>query len=78
MSNDQVQLVLEHFDHKFDSLIEAFHVMSSQMGLMARDSDVQEIKADVKTIKIAVADTNRDLSRLSKRVARLEKAVYGA
>lgn len=69
MSSDEIGFILEHFDDKFDSLIEAFQVMSS---LMARDSDLQEVKTEVKTIKQVVRATNKDVHRLEKRVDRIE------
>ncbi|MEK7059684.1 MAG: hypothetical protein AAB971_02930 [Patescibacteria group bacterium] len=72
MSSDDVQLVLEHFDNKFDSLAEALQVMGYTMQTLAKDSDLQEVKLDVEVIKLAVTDTNKDLRKLERRVTKLE------
>ncbi len=54
----------EHMDNKLDSLAEAVSTINTTMHSLARQSDLEEVKADVKTIKLAVRATNDDLHRL--------------
>jgi hypothetical protein len=68
----KIGVIVEHFDNKFDSLIEAFQVITATMSTMARDVDLQEVKQDVKTIKIAVRATNDDVKKLEERFDGLE------
>jgi len=75
MSSNDVQVLIEHFDHKFDSLAEALLLVNSGIGSLAKDSDLQEVKQDVQTIKAAVTATNRDVRRLEVRVTRLETKI---
>ncbi len=65
---------IEHVDDKFDSLAEVISLMNTTMGSLARQSDLSEVKEDVKTIKLAVADTNKDLHHLEDRFDRFERA----
>ena len=37
--------------------------------------DISELKSDVKTIKLVITDTNKDLSLLERRVTHLEKKI---
>jgi len=59
---------VEHIGDKFDSLAEAVSLMSSNMKTLARQSDLDEVKNDVKTIKLAVRETNRDLRHLEDNI----------
>ena len=76
MSSDDIQVIFEHFDTKFDGFIEAIEVMSGTMGTLARDSDLQEVKADVKTIKITVKATSHNWHKPEERVDKVQKTVY--
>ncbi|HTB48531.1 MAG TPA: hypothetical protein VK712_00425 [Verrucomicrobiae bacterium] len=75
MSSNDVQVLIEHFDHKFDSLAEALSLTNSGVGSLAKDSDLQKVKQDVQAIKAAVTATNRDVRRLEVRVTRLETKI---
>lgn len=63
---------IEHMDDKFDSLAEAISLMGTNMKALARKSDLDEVKSDIKTIKIAVKETNKDIHRLEDRFDRFE------
>lgn len=58
---------VEHLDDKFDSLTEAVSLMNTNMQGLARQSDLDQVKEDVRTIKLAVRDTNQDLRTLESR-----------
>ena len=56
-------------------ILEAVGDMQEKVKLIpAIAEDVAILKADMKTVKAAVTDTNRDLRALEDRVARLEAA----
>ena len=57
---------VEHLDDKFDGLAEAVSLMNTNMGGLARRDDLEKVKDDVKTIRLAVTDTNGDLRRLGE------------
>lgn len=62
----QTGVLSEHFDDKFDSLAEAIQVVNSAVSSATKQSDLREIRYDIKTIKVAVRATNDDLWRQSK------------
>lgn len=57
---------VEHLDHKFDSLAEVVSLMNTNMQGLAKQSDLQTVRNDIKIIKRAVKDTNDDLRHLGK------------
>jgi hypothetical protein len=65
----QMQIMMEYFDSKFNSLIEAFQVLTT---ICAKQSDMDEVKQDIKVIKTAVTATNHDVQDHEKRITRLE------
>lgn len=74
MSDDQVQVVLEYFDNKFDALVEVIQIMNPTMSRIATHEDMEEVKLDIKIIKKVLTGTNQDLRKLEKRVTKLEAA----
>jgi hypothetical protein len=64
---------IEHIDDKFNGLAEAIQVMNGTIQTLARSSELDEVKQDVKTIKVAVRATNQDLHRLEQRFGGLER-----
>jgi polyhydroxyalkanoate synthesis regulator phasin len=46
--------------------------MKEEMSNFAKQPDLEEIKQDVKVIKHAVTETNKDVQGLNLRVAHLE------
>ncbi len=57
----KIGVFVEHIDDKFDGLAEAVSLMNSTMRILAKASDLQIVRQDIRTIKFAVAETNRDL-----------------
>jgi hypothetical protein len=57
---------VEHLDDKFDGLAEAISIMNTGMQKLAKASDLTVIRQDIRTIKLAVKDTNTDLQRLER------------
>lgn len=70
----QMGFFIEHVDDKFDSLAEAFSVVNDNMRGLAKQSDLNDVKQDTKTIKRAVKETNHDLTRLENRFDSFERA----
>ncbi|HET7059846.1 MAG TPA: hypothetical protein VFH99_00800 [Candidatus Saccharimonadales bacterium] len=54
---------IEHIDDKFDGLAEAVSLMNDNINKKADKTDLEEIKQDIKTIKFAVKETNKDLMK---------------
>jgi hypothetical protein len=52
---------IEHIDDKFDSLAEVVSLMNDNINKKADKTDLEEIRDDIKTIKFAVKETNKDL-----------------
>lgn len=72
-NNDGV--LLEDMEDKMDFLVDAMKGIQTQVKhIPVIQEDIAELRSDVKTIKLAVCETNKDLGHLEKRVTRLEKA----
>lgn len=67
-------LLIEDLDTKFDAVIELVGQMRNDMKGLAKQEDLEEVKADVKAIKAALTDTNIDLINHDKRITFLEQA----
>lgn len=66
-------VLLEDMNGKFDAIMEILIPMQEQVREIPKmKEDITEMKADIRTIKIAVTDTNRDLHKLERRVDVLE------
>jgi hypothetical protein len=76
VSSRDTQIIHEHFDEKFESIVEAFRSMGKNIKTLAEDKDLREVKADVRTIKMAVTATNHDRHKLDKRVTKIETVLY--
>ena len=61
--DEKLGAFVEHLDDKFDSLAEAISLMNTTMGTLAKQSDLEDVKDDVRTIKFALTETNRDLRK---------------
>lgn len=73
MSNQDIQTILEHFDSKIDVLLENIDTKIDQK-LAPLQSDISELKIDMKVVKRAVTDTNRDITDHEQRIQKLEAA----
>lgn len=67
-----MQTFIEHIDEKFDALIE---ILSSHMDNAAMRSELQELREehrrDHRLVTRTIAETNKDLQRLERRVQSL-------
>ena len=66
--------LLEDVNDKFDILVDGFKGVREEIKTLAKQSDLDEVKSDVKAIKTAVTTTNHDLNDLKTRVDILEAA----
>lgn len=73
--SDDTQIILEHFDDKFAAMLENLEIIIENKVRPIVQEELVEVKQDIKTIKIAVTDTNHELLLLEKRVSKLEAAV---
>lgn len=65
--DEKLGAFVKHLDDKFNSLAETVSLMNTTMGTLARRTDLDEVRRDMKTIKLAATDTNKDLHRLERR-----------
>ncbi len=67
MPNDYTQTLLEDMNSKFDAVIDMVFGMRQEM---ARQTDLDIVKADVKLLKTAVTKTNLELKTYRTRLSR--------
>lgn len=68
-------MVGEQLSHQLDTVMEAVVDMQGKVARLPQiQHDVAELKADMKAVKAAIRDTNRDLANLDSRVTQLEIA----
>lgn len=51
-------VTLEDVNGKFDAMLEIMSQFGKDLAETARQSDLDEVKADIKVVKAAVTDTN--------------------
>lgn len=69
---DYTGIILEEIRDQFKVVIEATSLMQETMKTLATKEALQAIADDVKIIKKALTNTNRDVRQLGARVTRLE------
>lgn len=73
-ATDNDGVLLEDMEDKIDFLVDAMKGMQDHVKhIPVMREDISELKQDVKIIKAAVKETNKDLSDLDNRVPILEK-----
>lgn len=65
-------LILEEMREKFDIVIEITTGILQQLQNKANQSDLEEVKTDIKVIKYATKQTNKVISDHEKRITKLE------
>lgn len=56
-SDDYTNVILEDINSKFDVIADAVGQVQKKMKDLAKQTDLEEVRADVKTIKAAVTQT---------------------
>ena len=75
MDAKYVAVLLEEIKSQNEVLLEGMDALSSLPQRVGRlEEDMQEVKAELRIIRIAVTDTNKDLRDHEKRLTRLEAA----
>ncbi|HEX5448314.1 MAG TPA: hypothetical protein VFW90_03905 [Candidatus Saccharimonadales bacterium] len=67
--NNYTEALLEDINGKFDAVLNGLQGIRE---VMARQEDLEEVKADIKTIKIAVTDTSTQVQDHERRITHLE------
>jgi hypothetical protein len=67
-------ILLEDINCKFDAVLEAVGGIRQEMKDLAKLSDLDELKADVKTIKTVVTSQSHQLDNHENRINVLESA----
>ncbi len=65
-------VLLEDINGKFDQLIEVVSGMREEMKTLAKQTDLNDVKSDVKVIKAAVTDLSGNVLDLEGRTELLE------
>ncbi len=74
MSDDYTGIILEEIRDQNKAVLEAVGALKQQLTLTAKQSDLEEVKADIKTIKLAVTETNKQVRNHEVRLTHLEVA----
>lgn len=61
MSNNSTDILLEDMNGKFDVVLELVGQMRDEMKTLAKQEDLEEVKADVKVVKAAVTDLSHQV-----------------
>lgn len=71
--DNYTNILLEEIRDQNKAVLELVGQMQGQMNSLATKDSLQEVAEDVKTIKAALTDTNKDLKELDRRVTLLEQ-----
>lgn len=75
MNDNQFGTILEDIDGKMDTVLEVVGQMQDQIKILpAMQTDLEEVKADVKTIKAVVTSHSQQLDDHQSRITVLESA----
>jgi len=69
---------MEETNHRFDLVMEATGFIKDRLKNMVTRNEFNDLHTDVKVIRRAVTDTNKDLKDHGRRIKRLENTVYHA
>lgn len=73
-NHNYTDVLLEEMRDQMQAMFEIIAETHHTVGTLPTRTEFDEVKADVKTIKHVVTDTNKDLALLERRVDRLERA----
>ncbi len=74
--NNYTDVLLEDIRSQMQAVLEiSLDTQKNIKPISSIQSDVVELKSDIKTIKQAVIDTNKDLRLLERRVTKLENKI---
>lgn len=65
--------LMEDQNSKLDRVLEAVGDIKARVETLTTRDEFNELKPDVKTIKVAVTATNHDVAALDQRVTQLEE-----
>ena len=75
MKKNYTDVLLEDMNHKFDLLLEIVGQMRDEMKTLAKQTDLEEVKQDVKVVKAAVTDLSLQVHGHEKRFTKLKTAL---
>ncbi len=70
-SSNHTDIVLEDMNSKFDAVIELVTQMREDMKQLAKQEDLEEVKADVKIIKAAITDLSHQVEKHEQQLTSL-------
>lgn len=73
--DNYTNVILEEMNSKLDAVLEITIANQSKIDKIDKiEADVAELKADMKTVKRVLTDTNKDLRLHDRRITKLEQA----
>jgi wobble nucleotide-excising tRNase len=75
MADNYTNVLLDDMNGKFDILLDGMKSMHDEMKTLAKQTDLEVVKQDVKAIKLVLTDTNKQVQDHEHRVSRLEAKV---
>lgn len=72
MAKDNYTDLLEDINSKFDRVIEAVDQVRQDVRATAKQSDLEDVKSDVKVVKAAVTDVSTQVNKHDQRLSNLE------
>ena len=74
MSDNYTDILLEDINDKFERIVEAVGQLHDKVNQKSNQSDIDEIKADLKIVKAAVTDMSRQVNEHEERLHKLKIA----
>ncbi len=71
---NHTDFLLEDMNGKFDRLIDIMAQVRDEMKGMAKQTDLEEVKTDVKVIKVAVKDVSHQVATHEEQITELKAA----
>ncbi len=72
----KIGILYEDSQNDIKKILEIAGDMQKSIKSLAKQSDLEEVKADVKTIRAALTDTNKQVHDHEKRITRLEVSAH--
>lgn len=72
MTDSRLAVILETINDNFKAVLESVGQMQDQMKLLATKAELQAGLDEIKTIKLAVTETNKHVAGHERRINRLE------
>lgn len=74
MANNHNDILIEDFNSKFDAIMEAVGAMKDDVKKISGiEEKVDNLERDMGTLRVATAETNRDVKEIKAHVQKMDK-----